>query len=298
MMTYELDEDTQLTISAAEGVLANDQNPQGGDLQAVLIISPAHGALVLNDDGSFEYTPDPDYAGNDTFTYRAETEILPSDPATVNLVIQGVPDPPVAGDVEATTLEDTPVLIDLVANDFDPDGALDRTSIEIVEPPANGSVVVNSDGTALYTPDPNYHGTDVFRYTIKDLEGAVSNVATVTITIVSVNDPPVAVNDVVFTLQGQSAQVNLIANDYDVDGFINPQSIVVTLNPKSGTIRVNGDGTITFLPSPSFLGNDTFRYTVRDNEGATSNQAVVTINVVDENLPPVAEDDDCSDRSG
>ena len=129
-------------------------------------------------------------------------------------------------------------------------------------------------------------------------KGAVSNVATVTITIISVNDPPVAVNDVIFTLQGQPQDGNVIENDYDVDGFINPQSVVITLNPKSGTVRVNGDGTITFLPSPTFLGNDTFRYTVRDNEGATSNQAVVTINVVDENLPPIAVDDDAQTIPG
>ena len=54
--------------------------------------------MELNPDGSFEYTPDPDYFGEDMFTYRAETEILPSNVATVNLVIHGVPDPPVAGD--------------------------------------------------------------------------------------------------------------------------------------------------------------------------------------------------------
>ena len=157
---------------------------------------------------------------------------------------------------------------------------------------------LKTDGTAVYTPNQNFAGVDTFRYTIKDLEGATSNVATVTITVESINDLPIAVNDVFSTLQGQPVRVNLIANDRDPDGFINPQSIVITLNPKSGTIRVHGDGTVTFTPSPSFLGTDTFRYTVRDNSGATSNQAVVTVNVVDKNLPPLAVDDSAETTPG
>ena len=68
-----LDEDTTLNVPAP-GLLANDQNPQGGSLSAVLATPPAHGTLTLNADGSFSYTPDADYAGTDTFTYRAETQ--------------------------------------------------------------------------------------------------------------------------------------------------------------------------------------------------------------------------------
>ncbi len=295
---YELDEDTTLTVPVAEGVLVNDENPGTGDLMAIVVSGPEHGSLTLNLDGSFEYIPDPDYFGTDTFTYRAETEILPSNLAVVTLTVIGVPDPPVAGDDYAETDEDTPVLIDLVANDYDPDGALDRSSIEIVEPPANGEVVLDGNGKALYTPDPNYFGTDEFRYTIKDMEGAVSNVATVTIVVHPVNDPPVAVDDFYSTLQGRVGQIDVIENDYDVDGFINPASVVITLNPKGGAVQVNNDGTVTFVPSPGFLGADTFRYTVRDNEGALSNQAVVTVNVVDQNLPPIAEDDEATTAPG
>ena len=91
--------------------------------------------------------------------------------------------------------------------------------------------------------------------------------------------------------KGHAANFDLLANDFDIDGTLNRQSIVITQSPKSGTIRFNTNGTIVFTPDPTFLGIDTFRYTVRDNEGATSNQAVVTVNVSGQNLPPVAVDD-------
>ncbi len=293
--TYGVDEDQPLTIAREAGVLANDTSPGQGDptteLTAIVIEPPGHGTLTLNEDGSFDYEPDLDFNGTDTFQYQANSDILGSNIATVTIEIAPQPDPPVAGDDQATTKEDTPTTINLVANDVDPDGALVRTSIVITQPTSHGTVEIDDEGLALYSPDADYFGTDTFQYTIDDAEGATSNAATVTITVTSVNDVPIAVADEMLVRQGTSTNFDLLANDYDVDGTLNRQAIVITQSPKSGTIRFNADGTIIFTPDPTFLGIDTFSYTVRDNQGATSNRAVVTVNVSGQNQPPVAGDD-------
>ncbi len=295
---YSIEEDNEIDVAAAEGVLANDEDPQGESLTATLVSDVTNGTLSFRADGSFAYIPDMNFFGVDSFSYVASTSILSSDPAFVTIEVIPVPDPPFAGDNQVTTKEDTPVLIDVLANDFDPDGAIDQTSVEVVTSPANGGVQVNPDGTVLYTPAENYVGVDTFQYTVRDVVGVASNVATVTVTVEKVNDSPVAVDDVLFTQTGSAQTISVIANDYDPDGEIDPTSVLVTLIPKSGIVDLNGDGTVTFTPSLSFRGTDTFRYTVRDDEGAVSNEAVVTVNVSDENQPPVANDDSAETTQG
>jgi hypothetical protein len=292
---YSTDEDQALIEVSGSGLLANDTAPGGGnpisELTVTIVDQPAHGTLTINDNGSFSYEPDLDFFGTDTFTYQANSEILASNIATVTIEVTPQPDPPVAGDDQATMAEDTPVSIELVANDDDPDGALVRSSIVVVTAPQHGSVEIDDQGLALYTPELNFFGTDTFEYTIEDAEGATSNTATVTINVTAVNDLPVAVNDQLVVRQGTSVSFDLLANDTDVDSTLNRQSIVITQSPKSGTIRFDASGNVVFTPDPNFLGVDTFRYTVRDAAGATSNAAVVTVNVSGENEPPVAVDD-------
>ncbi|WP_415895838.1 immunoglobulin-like domain-containing protein [Neptuniibacter sp. PT34_22] len=88
------------------------------------------------------------------------------------------------------TEEDTAVDINLVANDSDLDGDLDPSSIQIETGPANGTVTVHADGTVTYDPADDFYGVDTFTYTIRDLAGNVSNVATVTVAVNAVNDLP------------------------------------------------------------------------------------------------------------
>ena len=296
--SYVTEEDVLLEVAAAEGVLANDTDPQADPLTATLVSDVANGELVFQSDGSFTYQPRADFFGFDSFSYVANSSILSSQPAVVTLEVVAIPDPPVATDDEVTTPEDTPLLIDLGGNDFDPDGALDPTTVTVVTPAENGEVLVNPDGTALYSPSENFVGIDTFQYTVRDLSGVESNVATVTVTVEKVNDPPVAVDDSLSTQQGVAQTIDVLANDFDPDGELNPESVVITLSPKSGFVRVNGDGTVTFTPSLSFLGTDTFRYTVRDDEDAVSNEAVVTVNVSDQNSAPIANDDQASTSQG
>ena len=176
---YSVDEDSVLTV-AAPGVLANDTDTDGPDaLTAHLASGPAHGSLTLNAGGSFTYTPDADYNGTDSFTYVANDGQDGSNVATVAIAVNAVADAPVAVDDSAATTPDTPVTIDLLANDFDPDG--DTLLIAALGTASDGSLVDNGDGTVTYTPALGFTGTDTFSYTVSD--GALTDTATVTVDV-------------------------------------------------------------------------------------------------------------------
>src|SRR5262249_8157276 len=155
-----------------------------------------HGSLALNADGSFTYTPDANYNGADSFSYKANDGSADSNVATVSINVAPVNDAPVAQNDIATTNEDTPDPSNVLTNDGDVDG--DRLSAVLVSGPAHGSLALNADGSFTYTPDANYNGADSFSYKAND-GSADSNVATVSINVAPVNDAPVAQNDVATT---------------------------------------------------------------------------------------------------
>jgi len=179
--SYETDEDVPLTVTAP-GVLDNDSDVEDDGLTTALASNAANGTVALNDDGSFTYTPNDDYFGVDSFTYTVSDGDITSDPVTVTITVNPVNDGPLAGDDEAETDEGEAVTIDVLGNDSDVDGTLDATTVEAGDA-ENGTVVVNADGSITYTPNANFAGDDTFTYTVGDNDGAVSNEATVTVTV-------------------------------------------------------------------------------------------------------------------
>ena len=141
-----------------------------------------------------------DFNGSDSFTYQANDGSADSNPVTVTITVHAVNDAPVAVDDVASTDEDTPlhaVAPGVLGNDTDTEG--DALSAAVVTGPAHAaSFTLHADGSYDYTADPNFHGTDSFTYRAND-GSADSNVATVTITVNSVNDAPVATDDVAST---------------------------------------------------------------------------------------------------
>jgi hypothetical protein len=147
----------------------------------------------------------------------------------------------------------------------------------------NGSVVINPDNTVTYTPNAGFTGTDTFTYTAND-GTADSAPATVTINVsAAVNQAPVAVDDSATTLRNEPIIINILANDYDPDGVLASSAlgiVTITSEPtRGGTVQVVTNG-VLFTPKKNFRGTDVFRYTVTDNEGASSNEATVRVNVV------------------
>jgi VCBS repeat-containing protein len=188
--SYAVDEDTVLLVPGP-GVSGNDADAEGAALAVALVAGPAHGTLALNPDGSFSYTPDADFNGSDSFTYRANDGGLDSNLATVALAVNPVNDAPTAADGGASTDEDTAVAGSVSAGDVDGDSL----AAALVQGPAHGEVALNADGTYVYTPAADYFGADSFTFQVNDGQ-AVSGIASVSLEIAPVNDAPVAHDDV------------------------------------------------------------------------------------------------------
>jgi hypothetical protein len=191
--------------------------------------------------------------------------------------------PPSAVNDIANTLEDTAVVITVLANDSDPDApanTIDPTTVTIGGTgPANGTAVVNTTtGAVTYTPKLNFNGSDSFTYVVRDTLGAFSNVATVTISIDPVNDPPTAVNDAASVNINNSVTINVLANDTDPESNIVPGTVTIVSQGTRGTATAQPNGTVIYAAGAT-AGVDTFTYTVRDGANATSNVATVTVNV-------------------
>lgn len=273
--SYALNEDTTLIV-AAPGVLGNDQFT--GAASAMLVAPPSSGSLVLNPDGSFTYTPSVNYWGSDSFTYKFTSGGVESTLAAVELTVNPVNDAPVAAYDSATTAYNTPVPVNVLANDTDADG--DALSVgAITGAPSYGSAAVNPDNTITYTPNTGFSGTDRFYYTATD--GTMSsNVARVVVSV-KANQLPVAVIDYATTTVNTPVAIDLAANDYDRDGTIVRSTVTVLTAPgRGGSVVNNGDGAVTFTPLAGFAGSDYFYYNIKDNYGATSRSAKVTVKVV------------------
>jgi hypothetical protein len=277
-------EDTAVTIN----VLANDTDVDGDSLTVEVVGGPNGGEAVVNNDGTVTYTPAPGFSGQDVFTYTVDDGNGGTDISQVFVFVESVNDPPVANNDQVVTDEDTPVTIDVLANDSDDDG--DVLTIVATSNPANGTVDPTNDGQIVYVPNENFHGVDTFTYVIRDPSGAESD-ATVTVVVRSVNDDPVARNDEASTPEDTAVTINVLANDTDVDG--DSLTVEVVGGPNGGEAVVNNDGTVTYTPDPGFSGQDVFTYTVDDGNGGT-HIAQVSVLVESINDPPVANLDQVS----
>ena len=300
--TAVVDEDHDVAID----VLANDYDVDGSLVASLVVVpeQPAHGtATVDTGTGTITYTPDADFEGVDEFTYRVFDDGTPLPMAhgegLVTVTVNGVNDAPVALDNSATTNEDTSVVIAVLANDSDIDGTLDSATLTVTNGPSHGTAVVDpASGTITYAPDADYAGGDSFDYAITD-DGAPgapeTSSASVTVTVVALNDPPRLTDDRANTMEDVAVSVDVLANDLDVDGALAPDSVVVTAPPMNGTTTVDpATGVITYTPDADTNGTDTFQYRVTDTGAplpAESTIATVRISVFASNDAPRTVDD-------
>lgn len=223
-------------------------------------ISPGIGSVPVS--GSVSVSP----ALTTTYTITA-TGVGGSVTATADVVI--INQPPIAGMDSAETYQDTPIIINVLANDSDPDG--DLLSISSVSQGAHGSVILNPDKSTIYTPSSGFKGSDTFTYSITDGHGGTAS-ATVSLTILAINHPPVAVNDSAEVFQGGTVSINVLANDSDPDG--DALHIVSFTQTANGAVIDAGNGVLRYTPAPGFTGTDTFSYIAQDPSGATSAASV------------------------
>jgi hypothetical protein len=178
--------------------------------------------------------------------------------------------PPIAENDLAATNEDGTETIAVVANDSDPDG--DGLTILSFSNPAHGSCVIS--GSAInYTPEKDFNGTDSFSYSIGDGRGG-TDTANVTITVVAMNDAPTASDDSATSAFETMTPIDVLDNDYDVDG--GALSIASVGNPANGSATHDG-ASVQYTPHLGFSGPDSFTYTITD--GQMTDTATVSVSV-------------------
>ncbi|HET9346164.1 MAG TPA: Ig-like domain-containing protein, partial [Candidatus Limnocylindrales bacterium] len=266
-------------------VLANDSDADGDALHVESVSDPANGTATIDPSGtSVTYTPDADFVGLDSFTYVVADGNGGTDEGFVQVAVTEGNDPPVAVDDNATTAEDTPVSIPVLANDIDSDGP--ALFVASVGTAAHGTVAIDPSSTSVtYSPGADYNGPDSFTYVVDDGLGG-TDTGTVSVTVTPTNDPPVAVDDSLTVAEDAGpTDVAVLANDTDVDG--DPLSTTAVTDPPNGTASINPDGTVAYTPDPGFNGPDSFGYTVSDGAGGSDTGSVsVTVTAVDD--PPTA----------
>jgi large repetitive protein len=296
-------EDNALHISFAK-LLSNDTDADStnallGGTNDVLTISAVgnatHGSVALVN-GEVVFTPDANYHGVASFVYQVRDQSGALSQATAAFTITAVNDAPVATGETISSSEDSNLLLnqsDLLKNDSDVDAETDGQvlTIKAVSNARHGSVTLNADGTILFVPDANYYGTASFDYTVDDGNGGTAS-ATATITLLSVNDAPVATGETVQGVEDQQLMIlssALLQNDTDVD---NSQASLVISRVQSGaggTAYLNANGHVVFTPTTNYNGNATFTYWVKDPDGLESNAVTATVAVTAVNDAPSAQ---------
>lgn len=252
----------------------------------VIAEAPLNGSISLGvNPGELIYTPNFGYAGNDSFKYNvADATNLRSNTSTISIQVSD--QAPVANDDAITINEDEPIIINVLANDTDPQNNIDPTSVVIVTPPLHGTATVNTvNGRINYTPNLDYNGTDWFVYRVCDVTHYCDE-AKVNITILPVNDAPVAVDDYRTLAEDNSVLIDVLANDYDVDNVNDDLVISIVTQPLHGKVQVvtNPDG-IVYTPDLNYFGADSFRYKITD-PGGLSSEATVYLTITPVNDPP------------
>ena len=283
-------------VAESVDVPANDTDVDGDlDLTSVVVTAPpAHGTTLVNaTTGVVTYTSPGSYVGSDSFVYRICDGRLVCDSATVILNVTAVPvvqSPPIAVDDSAPAVFDVPLVIAVADNDSDVDGNLDVTTVSVTVPPSHGAVSVDTVlGEINYTADSLYMGTDTFTYEICDTTNRCDTaIVTVRVTApTATSAPPVAEDNDVTTTTGKPVVVDVLGNDTDLDGDLDPTSVSIIAGPSHGTVDVDPDtGEVTYSPDSSYTGTDSFTYKVCDVDG-NCDTATVTAKIVMVAGPPV-----------
>ncbi|WP_375146827.1 tandem-95 repeat protein, partial [Vibrio parahaemolyticus] len=231
---------------------------------------PANGTVSVNPDGSVTYTPNDNYHGTDSFTYIVTSGGV-SESAIVEVNVTPANDAPVAKDDIATTQEDTAVTIDVLPNDTDVDG--DKLSIESVSVPKEQGTVEVVDGKLVFTPAENFNGDAEITYTVTD--GALTDQATVKVTVNAVNDTPVVESNIADQTLAEDFTpytIDLNTAFSDVDNVDGELTFSVSGNSNIQVAIVNGIATIT--PTADWNGSETLTFTATDPSGESVSQPV------------------------
>jgi hypothetical protein len=239
-------------------------DPDGDPLTYAVVTGPTNGSLS-GSAPNLTYTPALNYSGSDSFTFKVNDGTVDSATATVSLTVTPVNDTPLATAKSVTTVEDTPVAITLAGTDAE----VSPLTYAVVAPPANGSLS-GSAPNLTYTPAANYNGSDSFTFKVND--GTVdSATATVSLTVTSVNDAPLATAKSVTTAEDIAVAITLAATDAEGS----PLTYAVVTAPANGTLSGTAPN-LTYTPAANYNGSDSFTFKVNDG---TVDSATATVSL-------------------
>ncbi len=289
---FTTNEDTPIT-----GTVINNDSDVDGNLNPTgfaIVTGPSNGTIIFSSNGTFTYTPNPDYIGTDTFIYMVCDLGMPiyCGTALVTIDVLPVDDPPVIPDLTVTTPEDTPITVCLPISDPDANSIF---TASLCGSPSNGTItagptVIGNQVCVTYMPNPDFNGTDQVCITICDnsLDSLLCDNGIITINVLPVNDPPIANADNFTTNEDTPITGTVINNDSDVDGNLNPTGFAIVTGPSNGTINFSNNGTFTYTPNPNYNGTDNFIYMICDfGMPINCDTALVTINVLPVNDVPI-----------
>ncbi len=269
-----IDEDHDILID----VLANDVDIDNDELSIINFSQPGNG-FVTQENNKLRYIPNDNFDQTDTFIYTI-SDGTSTVIALVTITINPINDAPTLLDDNVTVLEDGSILIPVLNNDVDYED--DVLTIQDFTQGLNGTVT--QEGNELrYTPDSNFNGTDSFTYTVSD--STTTSSATVNITVTPVNDAPVAVDDSITIDEDTSILIDVLANDYDIDG----DSLLIGYTPILNASILIQDNCLYFTPNENYTGLVSITYSIYDGNSSASATVHVTINAVNDN--PIVNDD-------
>lgn len=279
------------TFLKFSGLLDNDTVYEYARVTSVDSQTTKGGTVVDNRDGTYTYTPDQDFIGEDTFEYTMCDNASPKKCSTAKVTVTVTAAAVVALE-DAYETEEDKVLI--ITSHLDNDDVPDDAVVSSVGLEGTiGSVELQNDGNIEYTPADSFAGEDSFTYTIcNDDETPICSTATITITVIDEGDP-VAVKDEVFMNFGTTSLTisSLLKNDTVIDGAV----IISVEATGNGSVVLNENGTVTYTPEVGFSGNDTFTYTFCDDdtEDPSCSTATVTVSIIEAvtfNIPASLQD--------
>ncbi|MBT9555929.1 MAG: tandem-95 repeat protein [Myxococcales bacterium] len=281
------------TADGTTSLLSMARDADGDLLHVVLVSAPQAGALLLNQDGSFQYTHDGSEAYLDSFAFKASDGNEDSEPVTVTIVVNPANDVPVAAAASLRVSEGASVsttdggATSLLAGATDGEG--DELLALVAQAPAHGTLALGYDGTFLYTHDGSETTVDTFAFVVND-ETEDSAPVTVTIAIIATNDAP-RVDPVSLVLEEGSSTVStaadaasLLATVSDAEG----DAVTATLvsGPDHGYVELNKDGTFRYVHDGSEQAEDAFMFRASDGQ-ADSAPLRVNVTITPVNDAPI-----------
>ena len=262
-----LDRSVEVNEDGTASITLTGSDEEEDTLSFTVLSQPKNGTLS-GTAPSLSYSPNANYSGSDSFSYKANDGVADSNTATVTITVNGINDNPEAANQDVEVNEDGTASITLTGSDEEED----TLSFTVLSQPKNGTLSGTAP-TLSYSPNANYSGNDSFSYKAND-GSADSNAATVTITVNGINDKPEVANQSVDVDEDGSVSITLSGSDEEGDTL----SFTVLSQPKNGTLSGTAPS-LSYSPNANYSGSDSFTFKANDGK-ADSNTATVTINVI------------------